>query len=174
MTLRTVSLPQSRARGTLALRCVRTDACSLRFIPIGCERDGDLRELFAGAVTIRVDHFRRGSWLDDLARQVAFDHCGCAVRHVSLFLSPRGGSTPPHYDANDVLVLQLRGLKKLRVSHAPYDPEPAEDTLVDSLRPHPILQFELRRGDAVIIPRGYAHETWSTMASITVGIGLQS
>lgn len=168
-----VTIPKTS--GSKALSYVRENRSHLRFLPIGrliSTSGHSLHTLFAESVTLRVDNFPTESWLYKLSTEVIQGILGGTVQHTSLFLSPKGGTTPPHYDAHDVLVVQLRGSKSVVITTEPHDPDPKEDTLLESLGSSAIQKFELGRGDAVLIPRGYAHRTSSTRASVTLGVGM--
>lgn len=166
-------LPCSVAAKTL--RWVRENEPVLRVLRIAPTRQAyppTIRGLFLECTTARVDRFPPGCPLDKLATQIANERFGRAVEHISLFLSPTGCVTPAHYDANDVLVFQMRGSKTVAIADQPTVSDPQEDALIENWSPGEAQTFDVRRGDAVLIPRGCAHSTFSTRASLTLGIGL--
>ncbi|KAG8459525.1 hypothetical protein KFE25_012860 [Diacronema lutheri] len=104
--------------------------------------------------------------------------------NLNLYLTRAGLtlSAPPHTDKQDVLVIQTQGAKHWRV-YAP--PEPA-------LRPHadplsrgkaddrldlaelsetPLLEVDLRPGDALYVPAGFPHTTSTSTSTPTPTMG---
>ena len=95
---------------------------------------------------------------------------------ANAYLTPPGNQgAKVHYDTHDVFVLQVTGSKRWTIYGTPVelplknqDFDPSEHTPGE-----PTLEFELCAGDAVYIPRGWAHEARSTETvslHITVGI----
>ena len=85
----------------------------------------------------------------------------CAETSVNAYLSPPGGSAfPPHWDTQDVFVLQTAGTKRWWV-YAPQRPLPLR---VDACPPgglsepgELLLDVVLEPGDALYVPRGFVH-----------------
>jgi bifunctional lysine-specific demethylase and histidyl-hydroxylase NO66 len=94
---------------------------------------------------------------------------------VNLYLTPHSAQGfRPHVDSHDVVIVQIHGVKEWRVGAAssqflPIAALPSEP--IDSV---PDAQgFFLTPGDALYIPRGYAHEAVTQTSSslhLTVGI----
>lgn len=80
-----------------------------------------------------------------------------------------------HYDTHDVFVVQLAGTKAWNVYDVPVE-LPLRSQHFDSgvhEVGEPTMQFELKAGDMIYIPRGYVHDARSTdqlSAHITVGV----
>ena len=158
-----------------AIRWGRQNEPALRVLRIPSQKSGyppSVRDLCIERATVRIDHFPQGCPLDQIGRTIASACVGRPVQHLSLFLSPAGGTTPAHYDANDVLVVQLRGSKTAVVASQATVSDPREDALLADWGPGDAQIFQLERGDGLLIPKGYAHQTWSTRTSLTLGIGL--
>jgi hypothetical protein len=107
---------------------------------------------------------------------------------------PHGSAFAAHYDRHDVLILQISGSKLwsigAEIEHAPLDPPlalPFERSISNALReklrrnvPHSAfkrarhsLQRTLRAGDALYIPRGFAHKARAVAGDslhVTLGI----
>lgn len=178
-----LSISGPKKMGSLALECVRQHLNQVRVLPIGyskpqvetssiIDRERQFSRLFASAITLRVDRFPKDSWVSEVSNDIAETQLGRKIKHVSLFLSPKGGATPPHYDADDVAVCQLRGAKVVHIANTPSVDDPKADKLLNDLGTGSIEVFQLSRGTAVFVPRGYAHSTASHESSITLGIGL--
>ncbi|HET9177054.1 MAG TPA: cupin domain-containing protein [Terriglobia bacterium] len=95
---------------------------------------------------------------------------------TNIYLTPPGAQgARPHYDTHDVFVLQVAGSKQWTVYGTPYqlplasqdfDPEVHKKGAVT-------LEFDLRAGDIIYVPRGVVHEARSTdevSLHITAGI----
>ncbi|NEQ07039.1 MAG: hypothetical protein F6K37_14160 [Moorea sp. SIO4E2] len=116
--------------------------------------------------------------LSALARNLEdfFNH---AVR-VDVFLTPSNSQAlVPHFDGEDVLILQVEGTKHWRV----YEPLPtdefvarelADDTALpkDNLPPL-AMDIWLEPGDLLYLPRGWGHEvSTGTCSSLQIGISV--
>jgi ribosomal protein L16 Arg81 hydroxylase len=96
--------------------------------------------------------------------------------HANAYLTP--GDSPgftPHYDTHEVFVLQIAGTKRWRLFEPPlllpHRTQPF--TPVGYALPAPILEFDLKPGDLLYLPRGYVHAAntaESHSAHITVGM----
>jgi ribosomal protein L16 Arg81 hydroxylase len=96
--------------------------------------------------------------------------------HANAYLTP--GDSPgftPHYDTHEVFVLQIAGTKRWRV-YEPAQPLPHRSQPFSPIGfslPPPLLEFELKSGDLLYLPRGYvhaAHTAHGHSAHITIGI----
>jgi bifunctional lysine-specific demethylase and histidyl-hydroxylase NO66 len=94
---------------------------------------------------------------------------------ANLYLTPRNAQGfRPHVDSHDVVIVQIHGDKQWRVGATPARPFPtvafpghAIDAVEDP------RDYLLTPGDALYIPRGYAHEATTQLSSslhLTVGI----
>jgi ribosomal protein L16 Arg81 hydroxylase len=100
-------------------------------------------------------------------------------RHqVNVYLTPAGSQGfVAHYDTHDVFIAQVHGTKHWRLYDSPL-PLPLRN------QPHqkngsspgqPTLEFDLRAGDLVYIPRGWVHDATSNeTASLHLTIGAHS
>lgn len=96
--------------------------------------------------------------------------------HANAYLTP--GDSPgftPHYDTHEVFVLQIAGKKQWRVFEPPLSlPHRTQPfTPVGYTLPTPVLEFELKQGDLLYLPRGYVHAATalgSHSAHVTIGI----
>jgi mannose-6-phosphate isomerase-like protein (cupin superfamily) len=94
---------------------------------------------------------------------------------VNVYVTPaRNQGFAPHYDTHDVFVAQVHGSKKWRVASQPYE-LPLGDRTYDKSqpKPEPELEFELRAGDMLYLPRGAVHwaESNDTVSvHVTVGV----
>src|ERR1051325_1521482 len=83
---------------------------------------------------VRLSGFdSRNSMLQDLARSILHAATGGHSRSVyslSLFMSPQGAITPPHFDMPTVAVCQIEGQKLLRVQAHSRCLNPEADELV--------------------------------------------
>ena len=117
-------------------------------------------------------------FLKDIAKQL-----GIFVQ-MNVYVTPgkqRGFQT--HFDAHDVLVLQLFGRKNWRVYERPAETLPTNDWPYDKIKPYmkrkehrkTVIRRTLNQGDARYIPRGYVHDADSSKLpgdSIHVSVGL--
>jgi bifunctional lysine-specific demethylase and histidyl-hydroxylase NO66 len=94
---------------------------------------------------------------------------------VNLYLTPRSAQgLRPHVDSHDVVILQMHGVKEWRVGAAPSRSFPTAALPSEPIDSVPDAQgYLLTPGDALYIPRGYAHEAVTQTSSslhLTVGI----
>jgi ribosomal protein L16 Arg81 hydroxylase len=100
--------------------------------------------------------------------------------NVNLYLTPRDAQgLSPHFDTQDVFILQVEGKKRWRLYaplvHLPQDEDacavPAEHCRA------PSLEVDLKAGDTLYIPRGVVHEALTgeqASMHLTVGISVVS
>lgn len=106
--------------------------------------------------------------------EALFNH----VVNVNMYLTPRGAQgLAPHFDTQDVFILQIRGSKHWKLS-APCVPLPHEG-LGRELTPddprEPLLTAHLRAGDVLYMPRGVIHEALTAddeSLHLTVGVNV--
>ena len=101
---------------------------------------------------------------------------GCPI-HTYLLLTPPGAQgLAPHYDAYEVFVLQIDGVKHWRFYGAARDLPVASDQAAiprDQLGP-PTQEVFLQPGDLLYMPRGHVHEAFtSDRASLHLTIGVR-
>ncbi len=101
---------------------------------------------------------------------------GCPV-HTYLLLTPPGAQgLAPHYDAYEVFVLQIDGVKHWRFYGAARDLPIASDQAAipkDQLGT-PTQEVYLEPGDLLYIPRGHVHEAFtSDRASLHLTVGVR-
>jgi ribosomal protein L16 Arg81 hydroxylase len=131
----------------------------------------DLRRLIRSAGTLRIDQFPPNSNITALAHRVASEQVSRSIAHISIFFSAAGGATPLHYDANDVLVIQGRGLKTILVAQNPLDANAATDKLLNEFDAvGPLDSYQIRTGQAILIRKGFAHTTVTERLSLTMGV----
>ncbi len=96
--------------------------------------------------------------------------------HANAYITPgQTAGFPPHYDAHEVLVLQIAGKKRWYINEPSITlPQPDELFKPDGFRPGPLLmEIELQAGDLLYLPRGYVHSTSTSQshsAHVTIGI----
>ena len=98
--------------------------------------------------------------------------------HANVYLTP--GQTcgfPAHYDTHDILVLQIAGQKRWRVTEPPIKlPHRSQTFKPEGFKPGPLVaEFELEAGDLLYLPRGYVHATTTSdthSAHVTMGINI--
>jgi bifunctional lysine-specific demethylase and histidyl-hydroxylase NO66 len=94
---------------------------------------------------------------------------------ANLYLTPRNAQGfRPHVDSHDVVILQIHGSKEWRVGAAPSRSFPTAALPPERIDSVPDARdYHLTPGDALYIPRGYAHEAVAQTSSslhLTVGI----
>jgi ribosomal protein L16 Arg81 hydroxylase len=160
-------------------RLVRTGAGQLseRPFPRGADGLPDIHQIYRsydeGYTVVLNGIHRRSPVVGALCRELEVD-----FQHpvgVNLYLTPRGAQGfRPHVDSHDVVIVQVHGVKEWRVGATPSQSFPVTalpDERVDSVPdPHGYL---MTPGDALYIPRGYAHEAVTQTSSslhLTIGI----
>jgi hypothetical protein len=106
---------------------------------------------------------------------------------TGLFASPEGGGLPLHFDSSDVILIQLRGYKRLTVSdvpamHAPYGQPfhaagyPAADMYPQCVDGFPmpdegrLRTIDMAPGTLVFMPRGTWHSSVVSTPSLAASI----
>ena len=126
--------------------------------------DDKLLRLFAAGSTIVLQGLHR-TWspLIDFCQQLA-EELGHPVQ-ANAYVTPRQSTGfSDHYDVHDVFVLQVGGEKHWRLRR-PVHPAPLRDEPWTSHRAaveqastqEPALEFTLRPGDVLYLPRGWVH-----------------
>jgi ribosomal protein L16 Arg81 hydroxylase len=111
-----------------------------------------------------------GSLCADL--EAMFDH----VVHANAYLTPgNAAGFAPHYDAHDVFILQIGGVKHWRVQEPqlslPHHTQPCAAARLKSAEP--LLEVDMHPGDLMYIPRGYIHAAATSdvySAHVTLGV----
>jgi Cupin superfamily protein len=126
--------------------------------------DDKLLRLFAGGSTIVLQGLHR-TWspLIDFCQALA-EELGHPVQ-ANAYVTPRQSTGfSDHYDVHDVFVLQMGGEKHWRlrppVHPAPLRDEPWTDhrtAVAEASGRAPALEFTLRPGDVLYLPRGWVH-----------------
>jgi hypothetical protein len=142
--------------------------------------DDQLTRLFADGATIVLQGLHR-TWspLIDFAQQLTAD-LGHPVQINAYVTPPESQGFSAHYDVHDVFVLQVAGRKRWRI-HPPVHPAPARteawtdhrEAVRTAAAGPPLLDAELRPGDALYLPRGFLHSAQAlgeTSVHLTVGI----
>lgn len=95
----------------------------------------------------------------------------------NIYVTPGGAAQglKTHYDTHDVFVLQIAGAKRWRIYDMPIErPFRGQDFTPDEYTPGELtMEFELRPGDMVYVPRGVMHDAISTdedSCHITLGL----
>ena len=130
-----------------------------------------LRSVISSAGTVRIDQFPPDSNIIALAKRIAAEQELRQIAHVSIFFSAAGAKTPLHYDANDVLVIQGRGLKTVLIARTALETNPETDKLLSELDGvGPLEGVEIGAGEAILIPKGVPHATTTARLSLTMGV----
>lgn len=126
--------------------------------------DDKLLSLFASGATLVLQGLHR-TWgpLIDFAQQLAGE-LGHPVQANAYVTPSESTGFSDHYDVHDVFVLQMAGEKHWRVRspvhQAPLRDEPWTDhrlEIEEAGRRAPDLEFTLRPGDVLYLPRGWIH-----------------
>lgn len=110
---------------------------------------------------------------DDLAPLPSFLAPVARPRGVSLWAGPKGTRTRPHFDPHNVLLLQVEGEKRVRLSPRPSpgmaarfdgyylrgDLDPARDR---------VFEVHLAAGEALFVPAAWIHEVIALAPSMTL------
>jgi ribosomal protein L16 Arg81 hydroxylase len=96
--------------------------------------------------------------------------------NVNMYLTPKGAQgLSPHYDTQEVFVLQVRGSKHWRL-YPPCVELPVEEMagdLPEGYAPEPMMTVHLRAGDVLYMPRGVVHEALTgTEESLHLTVGV--
>ncbi len=117
-----------------------------------------------------------------LCRQVAADLRAAgvvlrkAIRANAYFTPPQSQGFAAHYDDHDVLVLQLHGEKRWRIygEAAKWPRKPMAQPLPAAFLASHAHEVTLQAGDALYLPRGFAHEARTTdQASLHVTLSIE-
>lgn len=96
--------------------------------------------------------------------------------NVNMYLTPQGAQgLAPHFDTQEVFVLQVRGSKHWRL-YPPCVELPVEELAGDlpqGYAPEPLMTVHLRAGDVLYMPRGVVHEALTgTEESLHLTVGV--
>jgi ribosomal protein L16 Arg81 hydroxylase len=96
--------------------------------------------------------------------------------NVNMYLTPQGAQgLAPHFDTQEVFVLQVRGSKHWRL-YPPCVELPVEELageLPEGYAPEPMMTVHLRAGDVLYMPRGVVHEALTgTEESLHLTVGV--
>lgn len=126
--------------------------------------DDKLLRLFADGATLVLQGLHR-TWptLIDFTQNLAGD-LGHPVQANAYVTPAQNTGFSDHYDVHDVFVVQVSGEKTWRVRR-PVHPAPLRDqpwtarrSVVEAAaRQEPLLEFTLRAGDCLYLPRGFLH-----------------
>jgi ribosomal protein L16 Arg81 hydroxylase len=101
-----------------------------------------------------------------------------AMVNVNMYLTPKGAQgLAPHFDTQEVFVLQVRGSKHWRL-YPPCVELPTEELageLPEGYAPEPMMTVHLRAGDVLYMPRGVVHEALTGSEEslhLTVGVNV--
>jgi|SRR5579883_138335 len=136
----------------------------------------ELRQSFAAGKTVVIRSMQH-RWLAiaSLCRNLeAVFHCPV---HTNLYLTPpHSQGFEPHIDTHEVFALQIDGTKHWRLYDMVAELPLAEDkTALRRKELGPPREVVLEPGDLLYIPRGYAHEAFTTSdpsLHLTVGINV--
>lgn len=142
--------------------------------------DDKLLRLFAGGATIVLQGLHR-TWpaLIDFSQQLAAD-LGHPVQVNAYVTPPQNTGFSDHYDVHDVFVLQVEGEKlwqvRSPVNELPLRDQPWEQRKSDVTRAAaqpPLLEFTMRPGDCLYLPRGFLHSATAlggVSTHLTIGV----
>src|SRR5690349_6148012 len=126
--------------------------------------DDKLLRLFGDGSTIVLQGLHR-TWgpLIDFTQLLA-EELGHPVQANAYVTPSQSTGFSDHYDVHDVFVLQMAGEKRWRL-RAPVHPSPLRDepwtdhraAVEEAGRAEPELEFTLRPGDVLYLPRGWIH-----------------
>ncbi|MGO4596417.1 cupin domain-containing protein [Terrabacter sp. 2RAF25] len=142
--------------------------------------DDKLLRLFGEGSTIVLQGLHR-TWgpLIDFTQQLA-EELGHPVQANAYVTPSQSTGFSDHYDVHDVFVLQMAGEKRWRL-RAPVHPSPLRDqpwtdhrdAVEEAGRAEPDLEFTLRPGDVLYLPRGWIHSATAlggVSTHLTLGI----
>jgi ribosomal protein L16 Arg81 hydroxylase len=97
---------------------------------------------------------------------------------TNVYLTPKAAQGfKPHYDTHDVFILQIAGQKHWRVYEPPltlpHRSQPPDNARLRNDPGNLVMEFELKAGDLLYLPRGFVHEALTSKSEslhITVGI----
>lgn len=102
------------------------------------------------------------------------------VVNVNMYLTPKGAQgLAPHFDTQEVFILQVRGAKHWRL-YPPCVELPLEEMageLPEGYAREPMMTIHLRAGDVLYLPRGVVHEALTASEEslhLTVGVNVLS
>jgi ribosomal protein L16 Arg81 hydroxylase len=123
------------------------------------DRADYLRRMKEGATLVLLDGQQWSAPLRELCAQLA-NRLGCSVR-VNVYYSQAGRrGYLNHYDTHDVLILQVSGTKRWKLSERTTEDPLFSQKQHDKQPPlEPIADELLHAGDVLYLPRGYWHET---------------
>lgn len=101
--------------------------------------------------------------------QEASDRFGCPAKIGLIATFGAGRALPPHFDSQDLIVVQLLGAKEWEILGAARDlPLPRRGGVAEE---SPVsARLTMREGDVLAIPRGLAHRCNATSSSLHLGI----
>jgi len=98
--------------------------------------------------------------------------------HANAYVTPRRAQGfAAHFDTHDVFILAVAGVKRWRIYGSPVT-LPARGFVYDAKQHppgRPLLEFDLKPGSTVYIPRGYIHEAvTSDRAALHITVGISA
>jgi len=134
-----------------------------------------LQAEYRSGATISLPGFQR-AWqpLKQLAAAIEeyLDH----AIHTNIYITPGNTSGfSPHYDAHEVFILQISGVKHWQIYNPPLElphrSQPFQPQMFTESAP--LLELDLQPGDLLYLPRGFVHTTnTSASASMHVTVGV--
>lgn len=132
-------------------------------------------------------HAKLGRQLDAMAVELGLLPRMC---HCNVYVSPKGGGVPKHFDSHHVVVVHLVGTKRWTIAPNRSVVHPI-DNHVASRAPGPRLArhatgtisramprtsrvFEMRPGSVLFLPAGYWHRTQSEEHTLSVTFGMRT
>jgi hypothetical protein len=96
------------------------------------------------------------------------------AKAAAVMTTGKGGALPMHYDAYDLVVLQMEGSKRWRV-HGPRVPKPVKgDFAAEVPQTPPLFDDILHPGDLLYLPAGFWHQCENRQErSLHVGLALE-
>jgi ribosomal protein L16 Arg81 hydroxylase len=97
---------------------------------------------------------------------------------TNLYLTPKAAQGfKPHYDTHDVFILQIAGNKYWKIYEPPlplpHRSQPSDNARLLKEPGRLVMEFDLKAGDLLYLPRGYVHEALTSDSEslhITVGV----
>ncbi len=136
----------------------------------------DVHRAFSHGKTLLLNSMqRRWPAVASMCRNLE-EFFGCPIHTYLLFTPPGAQGLAAHYDAYEIFVLQIDGVKHWRFYGAARELPLANDQdeiLKDRLGP-PTQEMFLQPGDLLYMPRGHVHEAFtSDRASLHLTVGIR-
>jgi 50S ribosomal protein L16 3-hydroxylase len=130
---------------------------------------------------VHLWHPTLGEWVGALAEELGVPGDLC---HSNVYVSPKGGGLPKHFDSHAVIIVHLIGQKTWFIAPEPDVRNPLENQDVPAglprkksgelAMPRGAKRIEMRPGSVIFVPAGFGHQTRAGEASVSVTFGLRT